>query len=319
MAARGVCVLGGPSSGKSTYLGALSNAVRDGDTALFRESAMATDTSALHRLERPLESGRYPHRTKRGETARLRMMLEGQPPLPPETVELTIVDYAGEMVEMLFRDRTRGWTPDWQRRAEADGLLIFIRPPVVQPLPRLRRRPASSPFEATLSGPARIFGEGLRPDESPRAPTASPDDPVRMPTELALVELIQFFRFVRGLAPGERPDPSTWRIALMVSAWDDVSADWQTAGPRAYLEERCSLLEDYLWSNFHPAAIQRFGLSATGGDLNNDAQSQRYQDGDLEGYVTWDAGAARPRRSADVALPVAWSLFGDAALAERGG
>lgn len=309
---QGVCVLGGPSSGKSTYLGAVASAVEDQDTRLFRMGELPDDVSGLARLQDPLLEGRYPQRTQSGEKAELRMVLEARAPLPDATVEVSIIDYAGETVERLFRDRTRGWTSEWQVRASSAGVLVFLRPPAVQALPRLKRAPARGIPQG--SEIARVFGDDtLAPDESPSAPPTAVTDPVRMPTELAIIELLQFLRYVRGLAPGERPRPDDWRIGVMVAAWDDVSDDWRKQGPKAYLQQEFSLLEDFLWSNFHSAGVRRFGLSATGGDLEDKGYRQGYVDGEATGFVTWNA-AGRVREATDLALPLAWALFGDRAF-----
>jgi DNA replication protein DnaC len=77
MRQRSVCILGGPSSGKSTYLGAMASAVRDGATSLFRMGTLPEDIRALARLEEPLLDGRYPQRTQSAETPVLRMNMEG--------------------------------------------------------------------------------------------------------------------------------------------------------------------------------------------------------------------------------------------------
>jgi hypothetical protein len=214
-----------------------------------------------------------------------------------------------------FRDRTRGWTDEWQARALSNGLLLFIRLPAVMPLPRLGHA-TGGPAAGRGSNTARLFGEGLRTQEGPRTPKARSDEPVRMPTELALIELLQFLRFVRDLSPGEKPATDEWRIGVVISAWDDVSGDWQQRGLQAYLEQAFPLLEDYLWSNFRPDAVQRFGLSATGGDLNLPGVSEAYTAGDLNGFVTWNGLDGRPVRRADIALPLAWSLYGEQAFVE---
>lgn len=315
MRQRSVCVLGGPDSGKSTYLGALASAVQAELPGLFRMDTLAEDTRALERLEGPLLDGCYPQRTQSAEAPVLRMNLEGRSPLPVERIALSIGDYAGETIERLFRDRTRGWTDEWQARAEVDGLLLFIRPPAVMPLPRLEDATGGSALGGGGAA-VRLFGEGLRAQEAPRSPKARSDEPVRMPTELALIELLQFLRFVRGLSPGERPATNEWRIGVMISAWDDVSDDWRQRGPQAYLEEVFPLLEDYLWSNFRPDAVQRFGLSSTGGDLNQPGGGERYISGELKGFITWSGLDGRLERRDDIALPLAWSLYGEQAFRE---
>jgi hypothetical protein len=158
-----------------------------------------------------------------------------------------------------------------------------------------------------------VFGplavEGLQ-----EAPRAQPSEPVVVPTALATIELLQFIRYVRGLAPGERPHGERrLPVALLVSAWDAVDEDWRRAGPTAYLTQNLPLLTDYLWSNFLPDDVFCFGLSATGGDLLDASYRKRYQD-DPSGFVEWTDGSGTRQQSRDIGLPLYWLLFGDRAL-----
>ncbi|MBK7759366.1 MAG: hypothetical protein IPI35_23825 [Deltaproteobacteria bacterium] len=84
-----------------------------------------------------------------------------------------------------------------------------------------------------------------------------------MPTTLALIELLQLLRAQRGVATGVRRDHGP-RVAVVVIAWDAVDG-YRT--PNEWLAQNAPILEDYLWSNFAPEDVMRFGLSSTGVDL----------------------------------------------------
>ena len=331
---RNIALLGGQSSGKSTFLGALGDALKAEALTHLRLDGLDTDARALRRLAEPLHHGRYPQRTKAGE--RLDLVV------PLRTVgahfesapfTLRAGDYDGEEVDRLFRDRLREWTDEWRQRALADGLLLLIRPGEKTRPPRLRSSPmpddmvrwrmlreqgtSSSSQSEQPPGPhdsASFFGQ-IHLEEAPPPPHATPTDPVTVPVELPIIELLQFIRNVRELPPGQRPqkDAERFRIAMLVTAWDAVSQDWRKAGPAAFLSHHFPLLDDYLWSNFLQDDVFRFGLSATGGDLRDSDYCQAYMD-DPSGFVEWLDPLHGIRDSRDIGLPLYWLLFGDRAL-----
>jgi Double-GTPase 1 len=338
---RALALLGGPESGKTTYLGALVDALECQSLPGVAITELPADTNAWYQLTDPLLDGRYPQRTK-AERHTLDVGLAISP-VPAGSTGLSLVtestqvslrmgDYDGEEVERLFRDRTRGWSEEWQARARSDGLLLFLRPPAIHHLPRVpapelpeaerwqwlanQMVHASDPVPAPAPrepGPETYFGPGLADHEVKAPPPARLDDPVLIPTVLAVIELLQFIRHVQGLAPGERPPQGSARIALLVSAWDAVLPDWQQRGAATYLGETLPLLEDFLWSNYHESDVFRFGLSSTGGDLNQPGYSERYQE-ERAGFVTWTDATGRVARSRNLAIPITWALFGDRAL-----
>lgn len=342
---RALALLGGPESGKSTYLGTLVDALERRRLPGLTITELPDDASAWEQLTEPLLEGRYPQRTKaERHTFEVGLAISPEPAgnsgeslvAAPTQVHLRIGDYDGEEVERLFRDRTRGWSEEWQARAHASGLLLFVRPPAIHHLPRVSAPELSeterwqwladraarvsepAPTASRATGPEAYFGSGLADFEAASPSSARPDDPVMIPTVLAVIELLQFIRHVQGLAPGERPQPGSFRIALLASAWDAVSPEWQTRGAADYLGESLPLLEDFLWSNYHESDVFRFGLSSTGGDLNELRYRERWQE-NHSGFVTWTDATGCVVRSSNLAVPVTWALFGDRALIPESG
>ncbi|KYF79629.1 hypothetical protein BE20_44425 [Sorangium cellulosum] len=238
-------------------------------------------------------------------------------------------DYDGEEVERLFKDRMQGFSPEWRARSGARGLLLFVRPTAMMPLPRLRVDELPTDRERMLAlkankeqkprartrkkaDPEAAFGPGIQ-DQSRHPRVAAPDEPVRVPTVLAVVELLQFLRHERGLAPGERSSRGEMRIALLASAWDAVDPVWQRSGPAVLFRERAPLLDDFLWSNYHPEDLLHFGLSSTAGDLSDKRYREQYRE-DPHGFVVWSDASGRILRTRNLALPIEWALFGDEAL-----
>jgi hypothetical protein len=272
------------------------------------------DALAYDRLAEPLLDGKYPQRTKE-ERHVLDLPLRATQHDHDLEIALTMGDYDGEEVERLFHDRTHGFSPEWQARASASCILLFVRPDAFAPLPQLRASRVAESARADKRpaiGPEDVFGPGLQ-DEVSAPRVAAPNDPVRVPTVLAIIELLQFLRHVRGLAPGERPRQGEMRIALLASSWDAVDPTWRAEGPARFFAERASLLDDFLWSNHHPDDVFRFGLSSTGGDLNEERYRERYRE-DPHGLVEWADATGTVHVTRNLALPIEWALFGDEAL-----
>ncbi|MEP7119637.1 MAG: hypothetical protein ABJE95_01960 [Byssovorax sp.] len=325
-----VALLGGPSSGKSTYLGAVIHALETASSSTLTLGVLPDDATAYERLSEPLLRLTYPQRTK-GERNVLDLPLLSQRGGLSQEIHLTMGDYDGEEVERLFRDRTRGYSAEWRARASARGLLLFIRPDALTSLPQLTPHELLSDREQLLAlkakgekkvpakkrrkaedDPERAFGGGLK-DEARAARVAAPNDAVRVPTVLAVVELLQFLRHERGLAPGERPEPGQLRIALLAAGWDAVDPAWKKKGPSAFFAEQAPLLHDFLWSNYRMADVCHFGLSSTGGDLRKPGYQQQYRE-DPHGFVSWADATGRLHQTRNLALPIEWALFGDEAL-----
>lgn len=326
---RTLALLGGPSSGKSTYLGALVDALQLEKIHHLRLGALPKDARGLQYLAEPLLEGRYPARTSANQRLRLVAPLRTHGDYFKESAfTLDIGDYDGEEVDRLFRDRIHGWTEEWTQRAQAQGLVLLVRPEMLSQLPRLQGPPVDDaarwnrltgieappaqrrgPVSAAPARPEQIFTH-LAVGDMPATPWAVPSDPVKVPTVLTLIELLQFIRRVRNLAPGQRPQD--FRIALLFSAWDSVDSAWKDAGPRAYLDHSLPLLADYLWSNFRTDDVFCFGLSSTGGDLLNPDHARHYLE-DPSGFVTWTGPHGRSE-TRDLGLPLYWLLFGDHAF-----
>jgi hypothetical protein len=327
-----VALLGGPGSGKTTYLGAIIRALEACDLSRLRLGLLPEDATAYEQLSEPLLELKYPQRTKAAERHTLDLPLRATRDGRVEDISLSMGDYAGEEVERLFMDRNHGFSPEWRARADARGLLLFLRPDVLTPLPRLRpHEPLTDrermlalktkgaptgrarPRKKTEADPEVAFGAGLQDDlRKPRV--AAPSDPVQVPTVLAVVELLQFLRHERGLDPGERPASGEMRIALLAAAWDAVDPSWQRKGPGELFAERAPLLEDFLWSNYRPEDVFHFGISSTAGDLEDERYKEQYRE-DPHGFVVWGDASGRLHRRRNLALPIEWVLFGDEAFA----
>jgi hypothetical protein len=319
MITRSLALLGGPGSGKTTYLGALVDALESERLPGISMSGAAIDTQPQQLLVDPLLNGRYFQQPSTDERLALPLRY-ALPDGDPQPFVLSVGDYDGEAIERLFNNRIDGWSDEWRVRAEASAFLLMLRPGAFEPLPLLGRAPRGEPPPARErerfgSSPSSVFGPGIVDAEIPARRVVRPDESIRIPipTVVGLVELLQFIRHARNLAPGERPPLGELRVAVVLSAWDALDERWQARRPAEYARAHASLLVDFLASNFRADDMMMFGLSATGGDLRDEAHREHY----LEhpgGYVTWADATGQVQTTSDLALPIRWALFGDAAM-----
>lgn len=302
---RRVAMLGVPHAGKTVWLGRLWHAVDQGRRRLTKRGA-PDDLTPLRVLGDALEGSRFPDRTN--------------PTAPPTfsvplswgdvTLDLEIADYNGEELDNIWTQRDAAWSPAWDQRAHADGLAVFVRADrligdssVLRPVSS-RLQPSQQP---TAHDARSLLPAGTAPDHDQRdAPRTV------LPAAVAIVELLQLLRHIRGLAAGQH-DPH-WRVAVLLSAWDAVPPELQAAGPGAFLRDALGLLDDLLATSFPPDRVRVFGLSAVGGDLEDSDYVKVFEQGEVDdhGWLSWDADGVR--KEADITLPIGWLLLGDEAL-----
>lgn len=328
-----LAIMGMSDAGKTTYLGRLWLGVH-GKVGRLHAAGLPEQLRPLRDISSHLLRSEYPPHTRRGEITAFSVPLRwaGKKEVP---FTLSFTDYSGEELERIFTQRDAAWTGAWQARATGSvGLLLFLRPREIRkptsarlgepleaaqwaylrgevPAPEAPRPPASE-------DPAVLFGSVYAPqdpEEPHRRP--SPEQTVRPPTAVALVEVLQFLRNERRLLMGEAPDPKRFRIAVVVTCWDAVPDAGKNLGPEPFVKGHFPLLHDFLVSNFNSYGVRVFGLSSTGGDLADASFRDQYkkihpkQMGEVTFHPT---PGGDPVSDPDIALPIGWLLEGEDAL-----
>ena len=330
-----VAILGMRDSGKTTFVGRLWLSVHS-QVGKLRMAGLPQELRPLRQVSDFLLRGEYPPHTRMGELASFNVPLRWQNGDTQQSFVLSFTDYAGEELNRIFSKRDLAWTDAWKARAEgAFGLLLFLRPKDIKAprSPRLldppsdeeARRWAAVTGEVSVQSampsdpdndPSRFFDRAYLPEQK-ESRHPEPGQSVDPPTTVALVEVLQFMRHQRGLAMGEVPDPNTFRVAVVVSCWDVVPEDWKQKGPEPFLHQHFPLVHDFLSTNFLPEGVRIFGLSSTGGDLNEEGFRRQYTASEQEemGEVVYHPiREGSPRTDSDVTLPIGWLLEGDIAL-----
>lgn len=331
---RRISIVGAAASGKTTYAGRLWIAFR-AKNARLKVNGLPEHLRPLKHASEPLNENVFPQRTGVHVRSMIQVPLLWSAKQSQLPFQLEFMDYSGEELELIFHHRDAEWSGHWVNQAkQATGLLLLVRsnqilkpssnrlhepPPDIDPdqpsFDALHQDAPSSPSPAPATDdPEELFGAGLMPTKNDTTP-ADPHASVRSPTEVALIEVLQFFRHERGLWMGESPDPHTLRVAVALSCWDAIPGEWKHKGPEPYLQRHFPLLHDFLLTNFDPNGIAVFGLSSTGGDLNNDAFRQKYSEaepGDMGEIAFHSPRGSLPQSSPDITLPLGWLLEGDA-------
>ncbi len=279
-----IMLIGGPDSGKTNYLGRVWKKLRDGGGALSVQAAPA-DISYVEDALNHLLVGEFAPRSATGleggrEFHVAVVHADGSGP-----VEIVVPDVSGELWKRAVE--TTEIPENWmQQMNEARGALLFVRihsDQNVEPLDWVTRRK---------------FLQHVGPD-------GRTTEEYKVPTQVALCELIRFLELTLEEDAGRRP-----RVAVVVTAWDRLDAEASNAGPEAFLRAEYPLLAGRLTDT--SLDVRVFGVSILGGDLADNDFKQRFLDGDLAqaGYVISHDEAGELTQTVDISLPIAWVVEG---------
>ncbi len=243
-------VLGLPGSGKTTFLAALWYLVVWGEVATsLRLDRLHGNREHLNRISSDWLSCRAVERTPIGSETIVSMLLRATD--TGERTEVFFPDMSGELFNLQWKERKCS-RAHYRLAREASGVLLFVHPnTVVEPV----RIDEVAGIVAELGATGEV---GAAEDTGPR-----PWDPDRAPTQVKLVDLLQFL---------DRPPFSIehLRVAVIVSAWDLIRDD--AGSPARWLATRLPLLDQYLRADPERYAVRVYGVSAQGGDLGRDGE-----------------------------------------------
>lgn len=236
--------VGLPATGKTTYLVALYDAVKDSPASKLR-------------VEKIFEGGRHYIEARRQEWLQCRPLT--RTPQTPEQIDLTLREVGTSTVHMISipdidGEAFRGLVDEHEIRSDikqlvsdAEGVLFFVNPSKVEENPaidELGYEPADSGSSAAESEPV------WKPEY------ASP--------QVKFVVILQLLR--------EWTTRDRLRIGLVVSALDVLDGGPDENKPAQYLKSRLPLLSQYLKSNSDFFEWATFGVSGQGGDYKKDEQ-----------------------------------------------
>lgn len=254
--------IGLPEAGKTTFLAALWHVTeREEVPGSLRLEKISENAKHLNSIKNDWLSFTKVVRTVPGQEQSATLWLRDEAGTLGEVV---FPDLSGESFQGAWEERH--WTKEYDELvASAGALLLFVHPGTLKEPYTI----AEMQKIAEAAFPEAVV-EGVAPEtehDDKEAPEKAEEwDPEKAPTQVQLVELLQF---VDERTKASRPI----RVAVVVSAWDLVKNDYPgEAGARTWLETRTSYLDQYLKSNFEQFTVRVYGVSAQGGDLKADRE-----------------------------------------------
>lgn len=237
-------IIGLPGVGKTTFIAAFWHVVESGEVPQSLQlEYLHGKTDYLNEIRKLWVSGQHIGRTSQNAEQVVAMRLitaDGK-----ESTELIMPDMSGESFEQQWEERR--WTREYDDIArKATGILLFVHPYKIKPVARI----------ADV-----VVPKDNEQDQDEQIIASVPWTPKAVPTQVRLVELLQFLSY----------DPHSFRIrriSLIVSAWDLVD-DYKD--PESWLAKELPFLYQYLKANSDFINYRAYGVSAQGGDLDNEA------------------------------------------------
>lgn len=241
-------MIGLPASGKTSFLAALWYLVqhKEVDHRLTLECREG-DSKHLNHISSLWASFEVVPRTSTSSERTVSMILSDS--VTKKTITLTFPDLSGEsfMAQWVERHFTVSYDNFLK---ESVGGVLFISPLDYRKPVRIA---SALPLLKEMGAAGRSNGES---DDSSIA-----WDPTKAPTQVQLVELLQF------VAEREYFKPP-FRLALVISAWDQLKG--VKATPVKWLVDEMPFLSQFLESNRRLFDFNVYGLSAQGGDYEDD-------------------------------------------------
>ncbi len=241
-------MIGLPASGKTSFLAALWYLVQHKEVEhRLTLERMEGDSKHLNHISSLWASFEVVPRTPTNTNRTVSMVLNDS--VTKKTITLTFPDLSGESFMSQWVERH--FTVNYDNfLKESVGGVLFISPLDYRKPVRIA---SAMPLLKEMGAAGRSNGET---DDSSIA-----WDPTKAPTQVQLVELLQF------VAEREYFKPP-FRLALVVSAWDQLKG--VKATPVEWLVDEMPFLSQFLESNRRLFDFNVYGLSAQGGDYEGD-------------------------------------------------
>lgn len=282
---------GFPATGKTTFLAALWHTVTAGEiaSALELQTLYEGDREYLNDRTQEWLEFRNVKRTLKDHPEPILMTLRRRS--DGAVLRINVPDISGETFRVQFEDR---WcTKAFDDRArDVSALLLFVHADKIKDPTKI------SAVNAAVQAWEKDAPEGGQPSDAQAQKPQLPAFTIqKCCTDVQCVDLLQLLL--------ERIPARPLRVAVIVSAYDELDPTPYKDKPRAFVEKRLSLLSQFLEAH---DGIQWtvYGLSAQGGRYEDNGVVEKLAaQGNLRVRVSGDAGMDN-----DITRPLRWLAFG---------
>lgn len=268
-----IMFVGLPESGKSTYIAAFWNSAKSQNGDCLEISKLPGNTEYLESLAEAWRKCEHVTRNVGESLENLVLGIKEYEDFGP--FDLAFPDLSGETYKNVFKYRVI--ESDLAKRIQsANALVLFIRSNHI-------RKPES------ISELTHFLG--LNEESSPIDTQAFTHDDAT--TQVIVTDLLQLI-----LEGGSHIN----KIAIIISAWDkEISKGYS---PREFTEEHLPLVFQFLWSNFEAHQYEFFGISAQGGDYDDEAEVLLDKENPSERIIA----QVGDEKNADISMPIKWIM-----------
>lgn len=244
-----IVLMGLPATGKTSFLAALWYLVQHSQVvSSVRLEKLEGDSKYLTQISKAWAAYEpVPHTRIDSETVVSMLLKDAR---TNQKLKLSFPDLSGESftLQWTMRQFTQGYDAFLR---SASGGILFVSP--LQYLKPIRIDQVNPLIEEILGGQQKQ--EPLQDRAAPLKPWSSE----RAPTQVQLVELLQFILGREYFAP-------PFRLAIIISAWDRPSQ--LNMSPVEWLAKEFPLFHQFLSSNQKTFDTAIYGVSAQGGDYS---------------------------------------------------
>jgi len=249
-----VLLMGLPATGKTSFLAALWYLVQHQQVkSRFRIERFEGDSTYLNQITKAwAEYELVPRTPVRDSVPTVSMVLRDTK--SGQTLTLTFPDLSGESfaLQWLARQCTHDYDSFLRK---ASGAILFVTPLNYQRPIRIDM--VNSLAEQIINGEPKPV-----PPQDPTLPI-KPWDPISAPTQVQLVEILQFISSRDYFKP-------VFRLVVVVSAWDQLVNEKES--PSEWIAKTFPLLNQFLESNKGTFETAVYGVSAQGADYSEAAK-----------------------------------------------
>ena len=278
-----VLVIGGSDAGKTNYILRLWLSIKD-SSGLLQSDGLPDELEYLRSGVENLLTGKYAKHTAHDVHNRITIPFKH---VSTNTLSgnLVVPDRAGEKWMEIYRKRE--WSKDWEDIiSETCGCLLFIRADSEAIIPSIDWISCEKLYGTLGTNSLEIKD---------------------IPSEVVMIDWLQCLRavFTDIVASSFRP-----RIGIVIAAWDLVPDDQKELDPDHYLKNNFPMLNQFVKANYDEFEFATFGISITGGDLNDAAGFKKeflQSDPRKAGYVYHKVNQSFSKAN-DITIPAAWAI-----------